>query len=95
MQMKKPAWSAMPVMDVRLLPEATLATLGKSYDELAKLQLAPIAQLDADKARQAIDAAICTALELPDLQPIRELLAREPGLSAERIGPAFGIGQDS
>ena len=95
MQMKKPAWSAMPVMDVRLLPEATLATLGKSYDKLAKLELAPIAQLDADKARQAIDAAICTALELPDLQPIRELLAREPGLSAERIGPAFGIGQDS
>ena len=95
MQMKKPAWSSMPVLDIRLLPEATLASLGKSYDMLAKLDLAPIAQLDADIARQAIDKAICSAFALPDLQPIRELLAREPGLSAERIGPAFGIGEEN
>ena len=86
MQMKKPAWSSMPVLDVQALPGAKLAMLAKTYDVVAKKELAPIAQLDADKVRQRIDAAICNVLSLPDLGAIRVLLSREPGLSARDIG---------
>ncbi|HZR29294.1 MAG TPA: N-6 DNA methylase [Terriglobales bacterium] len=88
MQMKKPAWSSMPVLDVRALSPAKLAALAKSYDSLAKKELAPIAQLNIDPVRQEIDAAICKELKLPDLKPLRELLAREPGLSAQDIRSA-------
>jgi hypothetical protein len=85
MQMKKPAWSSMPVLDVRALPKAKLTALSKVYDDIAIKELAPIAQLNVDKVRQEIDAAICKALGLPDLGAIRDLLAREPGLSAHDI----------
>jgi hypothetical protein len=88
MQMKKPAWSSMPVLDVRGLSQARLTALAKSYDSLAKKELAPIAQLDIDPVRKDIDIAICKALKLPDLRSLRELLAREPGLSAQDIHSA-------
>lgn len=87
MQMKKPAWSSMPVLDVRTLNRDQLTTLAHWYDALSKEELAPIAQLNSDETRRKIDAAICGVLELPDLSPIRELLSREPGLSAKDIGP--------
>ena len=85
MQMKKPAWSSMPVLDVRNLSQANLTKLAAAYDEIAKKPLAPIAQLHLDPVRQEIDAVFCKVLRLPDLGPVRELLAREPGLSARDI----------
>lgn len=88
MQMKKPAWSSMPVLDVRELTKPKLSALAKAYDDLAKQELAPIAQLDTDKVRQAIDTALGKALALPDLGSIRVLLSREPGLSAHDIASA-------
>jgi hypothetical protein len=87
MQMKKPAWSSMPVLDVRALSKKTLSDLAATYDLVAKKELAPIAQLHVDPVRREIDAAICRALKLPDIAHIRELLSREPGLSAEAITP--------
>lgn len=95
MQMKKPAWSSMPVLDVRALTAKQLADLAKAYDELAKQELAPIAQLDADKIRQKIDSALGKALKLPKLDAIRELLAREPGLSARDIGTPGMVDEES
>jgi hypothetical protein len=95
MQMKKPAWSSMPVLDVRQLSKAKLAALATTYGTVAKKDLLPIAQLDADTTRQEIDEAICKALGLPDLEPIRALLAREPGLSAHDIGPADDDGGEA
>ena len=88
MQMKKPAWSSMRVLDVRALGEKQLTELAKAYDIVAVQELAPIAQLEDDETRQEIDAAIGKALKLPKLDALRELLAREPGLSARDIaGP--------
>ena len=86
MQMKKPAWASMPVLDVQKLSDANLALLATAYDKMSKKELAPIAQLDGDKERKEIDAVICKVLGLPDLRLLRELLAREPGLSARDIG---------
>lgn len=88
MQMKKPAWSSMPVLDVRMLAAAKLAALASAYDRLSKEALAPIAQLDLDPVRQALDGELCRVLDLPALDSLRELLAREPGLSAQDIGRA-------
>jgi hypothetical protein len=86
MQMKQPAWETMPVLDVRKLEEKTLNKLAKAYDKISQRELKAIAQLDNDPARKAIDDAFCAALGLPDLAPLRELLAREPGLSGKKIG---------
>lgn len=85
MQMKKPAWTSMRVLDVKALPTAKVKALAAAYDRLSVRELAPIAQLDTDPVRQEIDAKLCKALELPDLAPVRELLAREPGLTARDI----------
>jgi hypothetical protein len=87
MQMKKPAWASMPVLDVRALSEIDRITLAKAYDRLASKELASIAQLDADAVRAEIDKTLCKVLDLPSLAPIRELLAREPGLTAKDITP--------
>ena len=86
MQMKKPAWESMPVLDVRSLTQEQLTTLANAYDAVASKSLAPLAQLDDDPVRISIDEALCTVLGLPSLAPVRALLAREPGLTGRRVG---------
>ena len=81
MQMKKPAWASMPVLDVRKLSKSKLQKLAKKYDALSVQSLKPLAQLDADPVRIEIDEAVGAALGLPSLKMIRQLLAREPGLT--------------
>lgn len=88
MQMKKPAWASMPVLDVRALSPSQLSALATAHDRLAEMPLAPIAQLDIDPVRVAMDHAIAAALSLPDVASLRALLAREPGLTARSIGAA-------
>lgn len=87
MQMKKPAWLSMPMLDVRVLKPEQLKMLTATYDRLCHEPLAPLSHLDSDPTRRQIDEALCKALDLPDLTPIRQLLAREPGLTAEEINP--------
>ena len=86
MQMKQPAWASMPVLDVRSLSAAQTTAFADAYDNVASKALAPLAQLDADPVRHEIDDVICAALHLPSLAPVRALLAREPGLTARKIG---------
>jgi hypothetical protein len=93
MQMKKPAWLAMPVLDVRALTKPQLTALSKAYDRLSGEALLALASLDHDQTRKAIDDALSKALGLPDLAPIRELLAREPGLNARDINPRSKRGE--
>ena len=83
MQMKKPAWQAMPVLDVRNLDQEHMASLSATYDLVSKKTLLPLAQLDSDPTRIQIDEALCEVLSLPSLSPIRELLVREPGLTGQ------------
>lgn len=88
MQMKKPAWASMPVLDVRKLDEVQLKSLSTAYDELSTEPLMALAKLNIDPVRRRIDEAIGYALDLPDLKPLRDLLAREPGLTGQPISPA-------
>lgn len=83
MQMKKPAWATMPVLDVRVLSDAQVASLAAAYDALCDRELLALARLNVDPARRAIDDALSAALGLPDLAPLREMLAREPGLTGK------------
>ena len=85
-QMKKPAWEAMPVLDARRLSAAQTMALADTDDDVASKSLAPLAQLNADPVRHEIDDTVCAALRLPSLAPVRALLAREPGLTGRRIG---------
>lgn len=71
----------MPVLDVRKLSKSKLQKLAKKYDALSVQSLKPLAQLDADPVRIEIDEAVGAALGLPSLKMIRQLLAREPGLT--------------
>lgn len=86
MQMKQPAWASMSALDVRSLKKTPLNALAMAYEEIGKEKLAPLAQLNTDDVRIRIDAEISNVLGLGDLKPVRELLAREPGLSGEEIG---------
>ncbi len=85
MQMKQPAWKSMPVLDVRRLTAEQLDTLEARYDALSREELLSLSELKSDPVRRNIDAAISAALDIPDLIFIRELLEREPGLSAKGI----------
>ncbi|RWO21747.1 hypothetical protein [Mesorhizobium sp.] len=87
MQMKKPAWLSMPVLDVRALTKQQLNLIEKAYKEISTQELAALGQLDADPIRKQIDDTLSKVLGFPDLGPIRELLAREPGLNAVDINP--------
>jgi len=90
MQMKKPAWESMPVLDARSLKAEHVKMLESTYDAVANL--APLAQLDKDPVRQQIDDSLAKVLGLPSLPPIRELLTREPGLTALEINPIYTQG---
>jgi hypothetical protein len=87
MQMKQPAWASMPVLNVRTLSSKQLTKLSKAYDSLSIQLLDPVSHLKSDATRRQIDQAISIALEIPDPVSIRELLDREPGLSANDIAP--------
>jgi hypothetical protein len=90
MQVKKPQWAAMPVLDVRALPPDALARLSGVFDDLGGRELLALAKLAVDPARAAIDAALSVALDLPDFAPLRQLLAREPGLTGQSLSPEPG-----
>ncbi|MCS6831196.1 MAG: hypothetical protein NZ749_11230, partial [bacterium] len=70
--------SAMPVLDVRALSDSQLSQLAEAFDRLSEEPLLPLPQMAEDAARKAIDDALCKALGLPDLSPLRAALAREP-----------------
>ena len=83
MQMKKPAWLSMPVLDVRALQDGQVESLAAAYDTLCQRELLALAELNVDPVRQAMDDALSAALDLPDLTPLRAMLAQEPGLTGK------------
>jgi hypothetical protein len=85
MQMKQPAWQSMPVLDVRKLSAKKLAKLTSEYDRLSGQDLEPLADLKTDPVRSEIDGSVSNVLKIPDLSFFRDLLDREPGLTAKGI----------
>lgn len=95
MQMKKQAWSSVPARDVRSPSPQQFRITIKGFDVTAERRLAPLAQLDSNPAWYRIDDVFCEALDLPDTSAIRELLAREPGLSAQEISAPHDDEEDA
>ena len=87
MQMKKPGWTSMPVIDVHSLSSKQISALAAAYDSLSTQGLEPLARLNSDTVRCQIDREIAQALQVPGLGFIRELLDREPGMNAIDIAP--------
>ena len=75
---KKPVLTAMPVLDVEALSADQRRALADAYDLLCREPLLPFPEMAQDSTRQLIDDAICQVLGLPDVSPLRQLLAREP-----------------
>ena len=75
---KKPVLAAMPVLDIRALSGQQKIAVSDAYDRLCREELLPFPQMAQDPVRAQMDDAISQALGLPDLRPLRELLAREP-----------------
>ena len=85
MAVNKPAWLKMPVIDVTRISQNKLKKISKFYGYVASKELEPISQLDIDGVRREIDEFLGSIFDLPDLSSLRELLAREPGISAKPI----------
>jgi hypothetical protein len=89
-QMKQPAWQSMPVLDVRSVSVEQLEALANAYDRLSGQELKALAELKGDIVRGEIDLAITTALGLPEISFIRDLLDREPGMTAANDAERYG-----
>jgi hypothetical protein len=85
MQVKQPAWATMPVLDVRTLPASSLAQLAAAYDAVCTKKLLALAKLDSDPVRAEIDGALSATLGFPDMGLLRQLIAREPGLTGKGL----------
>lgn len=75
---KKPILERMPVLDPRQIAEPQLKRLHESYEHLKSEKLEPICNLNTDDVRRAFDQAICQALDIPPIDKVRSMLAREP-----------------
>jgi len=76
--LKKPQLKELLVPDICNLSISALKKLASAFDEIADKQLQPFPNLEKDEVRIQIDGAVCSAFGLPDLAPIRTLLANEP-----------------
>ena len=91
---KKPTYPNLSIDDLRKLTVPDFTAIGKSaiqtlataYDSLADCTLLPLSQLDSCDTRLALDAAICSTLEIdPEtVHTIRRSLAAEPSVTGKR-----------
>jgi hypothetical protein len=75
----------MPVLDCSKLSPESLSKLETAFDEIGDGALLPLPQMGSDPIREKIDKAISEVLGLPDLNPLRGLLAQEPIASSNRL----------
>jgi hypothetical protein len=75
----------MPVLDVRALSSKQLNKFEQIYDGLSTKTLEPVAKLKSDDVRGEIDIAIGTILGIPEVSFVRDLLDREPGMTAKEL----------
>lgn len=85
MAVNKPAWLNMPVINVRSLSDKKLETVSKFYEDVDSKEMKAISQLASDNTRKRIDEFLGEIFDFPDLGSLRELLAREPGISAKPV----------
>jgi type I restriction-modification system DNA methylase subunit len=83
--LKKPQLKELLVPDIDKISISALKKVASAFDAIADNQLQPFPNLEKDEVRIQIDGAICGAFGLPDLAPIRTLLANEPIVSLKPL----------
>ena len=86
--LKKAELEEMPVLDMRGLLDQQLEQLGELFDELAEETLLPLPEMGDCAVRARLDAGLAEVLGLPDLTPLRRMLASEPAVSNRRLTEA-------
>ncbi len=84
-RMRKTDLSALPVLDVRALPPEQLQAMSALFDELADLEFQRLPAMAECEARRALDDGLSTILNLPNLHPLRRMLASEPVVTNRRL----------
>ena len=77
-QFKKPLLARMPVLDVLSISNSQLDALAQGYDRLCQQDLRPFQNMNDDPVRSEIDQVVSNTCGLPDVTPLRNMLAREP-----------------
>lgn len=88
--MKKGELAKLPVLNVRALPPAQLTALSSLYHQLSAQEFQRLPEMADCPARAALDNGISQILNLPNLHPLRRMLASEPVVSNQRLWPPPG-----
>ncbi|MCY3569579.1 MAG: hypothetical protein OXH38_13200 [Chloroflexi bacterium] len=83
--MKKADLKRLPVLDVRQLTDDQLADLSNLFDELANASFERLPAMVDCPTRTRLDEGLSEILGLPNLLPLRRLLASEPVVSNRRL----------
>ena len=83
--MKKADLARLPVLDVRQLTPDQLKALSKLFDDLADSSFERLPAMVDCPTRAKLDDGLANILDLPDLLPLRRLLASEPVVSNRRL----------
>ena len=84
-QSKKADIEALPVLDVRALSEEKLDALSALFDVVSEMEFERLPAMAECPARRTLDDGLSRILNLPDLEPLRRLLATEPVVSNRRL----------
>ena len=82
---KKPNLLNLPVLDVHCLTPSQTKQLAGAFDSVAGQKLEAISKMAEDTVRADIDHSLSTVLNLPNLESLRNELAREPVISGRAI----------
>ncbi len=85
-KLKKADLQRLPVLDVRALSEEQLDAVSDLFDEISEMEFMRLPEMADDPARKALDDGLSRILNLPDLAPLRRLIATEPVVSNQRLG---------
>ena len=91
--MKKGELAKLPVLDVRALPPPQLTALSNLYHQLAGQEFQRLPEMADCPARAALDNGLSQILNLPNLHPLRRMLASEPTVSNRPLWPPAAIGR--
>ena len=83
--LKKADLAEMPILDVRQLSKDQLDACHNLFEQLAEHHFLPLPEMAEDPARAALDDGLSDILNLPNLSPLRRLLASEPVISNRRL----------
>ena len=83
--MKKADLARLPVLDVRQLTSDQQTALSKLFDDLANSSFERLPAMVDCPTRSKLDDGLAKILDLPDLLPLRRLLASEPVVSNRRL----------